>query len=174
MLSPQCHPSLTTVLAFDHGMTRAHRHHRPAQLRVRPVLAQYQVQPRGQLARHRHFGQRAMFARRQATIEPRKPPCPRALAARQTAVKLLRLGARPETPFLDLPTRVVKDRNLLKARMKITAYVGSFSEPWSFRHNQSTRCDEPTSLSNQAERRTYAFLWHRELHRSFTAEARSG
>src|SRR6266536_6179493 len=25
-------------------------------------------------------------------------------------------------------------------------------EPWSFRHNQSTRCDEPTSLSNQAQR----------------------
>src|ERR1700741_4780029 len=30
-------------------------------------------------------------------------------------------------------------------------------EPWSFRHYQSTRCDEPTSLSNQAKGRTDAF-----------------
>ena len=28
----------------------------PAQLRVRPVFAQHQVQPRGQLSGHRHFG----------------------------------------------------------------------------------------------------------------------
>src|SRR6266851_5749841 len=57
------------------------------------------------------------------------------LLAAKRLIKLLRLGPMPQTPFSDLPTRVVKDRDLLKPRMKITAYnqhdVGSFSEPWS-------------------------------------------
>jgi hypothetical protein len=44
--------------------------------------------------------------------------------------------------------------------MKITAYnqhdVGSFSSLGRFRHYQSTRCNEPTSLCNQAKRRINA------------------
>ena len=58
-----------SVLSFHHGMTRARLHDRPAQLRVRPVLAQHQVQPHRQFACHRRFGQSAMFAHGQATIE---------------------------------------------------------------------------------------------------------
>jgi hypothetical protein len=45
--------------------------------------------------------------------------------------------------------------------MKITAYnqhdVGSFSSLGRFRHYQSTRCNEPTSLCNQAKRRISVF-----------------
>src|SRR6266436_2762118 len=51
--------------------------------------------------------------------------------SRQGSVKLLRLGAVTQPFFLILPTLVVKDRDLLNPRMKITAYnqhdVGSFS-----------------------------------------------
>jgi len=42
---------------------------RPAQLRVRPVFAQHQIQPRGQFPRHCHVGESAMFARRQAMVD---------------------------------------------------------------------------------------------------------
>jgi hypothetical protein len=163
-------------------MTRARLHDRPAQLRVRPVFAQHQVQPHCQPVRHRHFGQGAMFAHRQATIEAaqlrivarrgltrfhqqeaqkrtalfadvshppatartptpaaaarttdsaRRLPSPPAPAARQRAVKLLRLFAVLQSFFLNSSRSVVKDRDLLKTRMKITAYnqhdVGSFS-----------------------------------------------
>src|SRR5216684_2603666 len=44
----------------------------------------------------------------------------------------------PQPLLPPLSRSIVKDRNLLKTRMKITAYnqhdVGSFSSPWSFRH----------------------------------------
>src|SRR5436309_4186555 len=50
-------------------------------------------------------------------------------------VKLFRFLAVRQTSFLDLARSVVKDRDLLKPRMKITAYnqhdVGSSHEPWS-------------------------------------------
>src|SRR6202043_3438316 len=54
---------------------------------------------------------------------------------RQFAVKPLRLIAVLQTLLLHLSRSVVKDRDLLKTRMKITAYnqhdVGSSHEPWS-------------------------------------------
>src|SRR5271166_3626857 len=54
---------------------------------------------------------------------------------RQRAVKLFRFLAVPQPPSLFLPSLIVKDRDLLKTRMKITAYnqhdVGSSLEPWS-------------------------------------------
>src|SRR5580658_4479122 len=56
-------------LLAGHRMTRAHRHDRLIQLRVRPSLAQHQVHPRGQLPGHGHLGHAAIFAARQATIE---------------------------------------------------------------------------------------------------------
>ena len=56
-------------LSSVHRMTRARLHNGLAQLRVIPVLAQHQIQPRSQLARHRHLGQCAMLAHRQATIK---------------------------------------------------------------------------------------------------------
>src|SRR5579863_10267434 len=43
--------------------------HGLAQLRVIPVLAQHQVQPHRQFARHRHLGQRAMLPHRQPPIK---------------------------------------------------------------------------------------------------------
>jgi hypothetical protein len=42
--------------------------------------------------------------------------------ARQRPVKLLRFGAVLQPLFLDLSRSIVKDRDLLKSRMKITAY----------------------------------------------------
>src|SRR5579862_4021623 len=61
----------------------------------------------------------------------------------------------PQPPLLDLSALIVKDRDLLKPRMKITTYnqhdVGSFSSLGLFLANQSTRTCEPTSLCNQAE-----------------------
>src|SRR5579862_2641874 len=64
----------------------------------------------------------------------------------------------PQPPLLDLSALIVKDRDLLKPRMKITTYnqhdVGSFSSLGLFLANQSTRTCEPTSLCNQAQRRT--------------------
>src|ERR1700678_2207625 len=42
-------------------MTRACRHDRLIQLRVRPSLAQHQVHPRGQLPGHRHL-EKAVFS----------------------------------------------------------------------------------------------------------------
>lgn len=50
-------------------MTRAHLHNGLTELRVRPVFAQHQVQPRGQFSGHGHLGDAAILARRQATIE---------------------------------------------------------------------------------------------------------
>jgi len=50
-------------------MTRVPLHNGPAQLRVRPVFAQHQIQPRGQFPRHCHLGESAMFARRQAMVD---------------------------------------------------------------------------------------------------------
>src|SRR6266581_2875378 len=61
--------SSARFLSSVHRMTRAHLHNGLAQLRVIPVLAQHQIQPRGQLARHRYFRQPAMLAHRQATIK---------------------------------------------------------------------------------------------------------
>src|SRR5579862_7592749 len=62
----------------------------------------------------------------------------------------------PQPPLLDLSALIVKDRDLLKPRMKITTYnqhdVGSFSSLGLFLANQSTRTCEPTSLCNQAKR----------------------
>jgi hypothetical protein len=49
-------------LLAGHGMTRAHLHDGLTQLRVRPVFAQHQVQPRGQLPGHGHFGDAAIPA----------------------------------------------------------------------------------------------------------------
>src|SRR5882724_2716261 len=80
------------------------------------------------------------------------------LLPRQRTVKLLRLLAVTQPFFLILPGLIVKDRDLLKSRMKITAYnqhdVGSFSVSlWSF--SQATNvlaAIEPTSLCNQAQR----------------------
>src|SRR5206468_7343220 len=76
---------------------------------------------------------------------------------RQRTIKLLRLRAVTQPFFLILPCLIVKDRDLLKPRMKITAYnqhdVGSFSVSlWSF--SQATNvlaAIEPTSLCNQAQ-----------------------
>src|SRR6266550_791573 len=61
--------SSARFLSSLHRMTRAHLHNGLAQLRVIPVLAQHQIQPRGQLARHRYFRQPAMLAHRQPTIK---------------------------------------------------------------------------------------------------------
>src|SRR5260370_35572963 len=56
-------------------------------------------------------------------------------AVQNRLLNLFRCGRVPKTPFSVLVNRVGKDRDLLKARMKTTAYnqhdVGSFSEPWS-------------------------------------------
>src|SRR5206468_7330679 len=74
---------------------------------------------------------------------------------RQRTVKLLRLFA-VEPFFLILPRFVVKDRDLLKPRMKITAYnqhdVGSFSVSLGrfFAATNVLAAIEPTSLCNQA------------------------
>jgi hypothetical protein len=78
------------------------------------------------------------------------------LLPRQRAIKLFRLLAVLQSFLLNLSRSVVKDRDLLKPWMKITAYnqhdVGSFSRALVlFCRNQSTRCDEPTSLCNQPE-----------------------
>src|SRR5712671_853694 len=62
------HSSARLLLA-GHRMTRAHLHDGLTQLRVRPVFAQHQVQPRGQLPGHRHLGDTAILAHRQAAIE---------------------------------------------------------------------------------------------------------
>jgi len=62
-------------LSFVHTMTRARLHNGLAQLRVIPVLAQHQIQPGSQLARHRYFRQRAMLALRESlgtTLASRK------------------------------------------------------------------------------------------------------
>src|SRR5579862_2189454 len=63
----------------------------------------------------------------------------------------------PQPPLLDLSALIVKDRDLLKPRMKITTYnqhdVGSFSSLGLFLANQSTRTCEPTSLCNQGAQR---------------------
>src|SRR5712691_2687011 len=61
--------SSARFLSSVHRMTRAHLHNGLAQLRVIPVLAQHQIQPGGQLARHRYFRQPAMLAHRQPTIK---------------------------------------------------------------------------------------------------------
>ena len=50
-------------------MTRIPLHNGPTQLRVRPVFAQHQIQPRVQFPRHCHFGESAIFARRQAMVD---------------------------------------------------------------------------------------------------------
>src|SRR5437660_10381457 len=83
-------------------------------------------------------------------------PYPHSLP-RQRTVKLLRLGAVTQPFFLILPSFVVKDRDLLKPRMKITAYnqhdVGSFSVSLGrFAATNLLAAFEPTSLCNQAQR----------------------
>src|SRR5881396_365989 len=74
---------------------------------------------------------------------------------RQRTVKLLRFFAMTQPFFLILPSLIVKDRDLLKPRMKITAYnqhdVGSFSVSlWSSR-SYLLAAIEPTSLCNQTK-----------------------
>ena len=66
---------------------------------------------------------------------------PHRLPAQRT-IKLLRLLAVLQPSFHHFSRLIVKDRGLLKPRMKITAYnqhdVGSFVEPWPFRNCQLT------------------------------------
>src|SRR5207237_2901813 len=83
-------------------------------------------------------------------------PYPHALSP-QSTIKLLRLGAVTQPFFLILPSLLVKDRDLLKPRMKITAYnqhhVGSFSVSIGrFAAAILLAAIEPTSLCNQAPR----------------------
>jgi len=101
---------------------------------VRLLLAYYRGPDLGRIAEPQLHAQL-----RQQPLEPRILPArlhpyPH-LLPRQRAVKLLRF--RPVLqPFLCYLSRsIVKDRDLLKPRMKITAYnqhdVGSSHEPWS-------------------------------------------
>jgi glucokinase len=61
----------------------------------------------------------------------------------------------PQLPLLLFSRSFVKDRDLLKPRVKITAYnqhdVGSFFEPWSTSQPPTYSAIEPTSLCNQAK-----------------------
>jgi hypothetical protein len=93
---------------------------------------------------------------RQQSFEPRIVPAsfhshPH-LLPRQRAVKLLRLRPVSQPPFLLLSSLIVKDRDLLKTRMKITAYnqhdVGSSLEPWS--------CSSQPNLLAATGQRRYA------------------
>ena len=86
-----------------------------------------------------------------AGFHPYAHPLPR-----QRTVILLRLGAVSQPFFLILPRLLVKDRDLLKTRMKITAYnqhdVGSFSVSLGrLAATNLLAAIEPTSLCNQAE-----------------------
>src|SRR5438034_4358203 len=83
-------------------------------------------------------------------------PYPHALSP-QSTIKLLRLFAVTQPFFLILPSLVIKDRDLLKTRMKITAYnqhdIGSFSVSLGrFAATNLLAAIEPTSLCNQAPR----------------------
>src|SRR5438309_6023571 len=75
----------------------------------------------------------------------------------QRTIKLLGLGAVAQPSFFISSRLIVKDRDLLKSRMKITAYnqhdVGSFSESLGFfAATIVLAAIEPTSLCNQAQR----------------------
>src|SRR5207302_9760217 len=83
---------------------------------------------------------------------PAPPPPPP-----QTTLKLPPLGAVTQPFLLIPPTLLVKDRDLLKPRMKITAYnqhdVGSFSVSLGrFAATNLLAAIEPTSLCHQAQR----------------------
>src|SRR5437879_13132012 len=84
-----------------------------------------------------------------------RPPHPPALSP-QSTIKLPRLFAVTQPFFLILPSLLIKDRDLLKTRMKITALyqhdVGSFSVSLGrFAAINLLAAIEPTSLCNQAE-----------------------
>src|SRR5205807_3092924 len=78
----------------------------------------------------------------------------------QRTIKLLGLGAVAQPSFFISSRLIVKDRDLLKSRMKITAYnqhdVGSFSEsPGLVRSYHRTRRDRANVvMQSSAARRT--------------------
>src|SRR5437588_12156182 len=76
----------------------------------------------------------------------------------QRTIKLLGLGAVAQPSFFISSRLIVKDRDLLKSRMKITAYnqhdVGSFSESLGFFANyHRTRRDRANVVMQSSEAR---------------------